>query len=125
VHEPGVGGEQRLVVDAEAGGRPRRPALDDDVGPAGEGEEALAVVVGGEVEHGPALAAVPHPAAGERLERVAGRPLDPGDPRALVGQQHARHRTGDAPREVEDLDALQDPLATRSGHSRSPRSSAP
>ena len=41
-------------------------------------------------------------------ERVAAGRLDLGDVGAVVGEQHAGHRTGDAGREVEDVDALQD-----------------
>jgi hypothetical protein len=41
------------------------------------------------------------------------RRLDPRDAGAMIGQQHAGHRAGDAPRQVEHLDAAEDPAADR------------
>ena len=108
VHEARVERSQREVVDPELGGGAGGIALEHDVGTRREREEPVVVGRVAEVEHRAPLPPVPHLRAGERTRRVAARRLDLGDARAVVGEQHAGHRTGDAGREVEDLDALQD-----------------
>ena len=76
-----------------------------------EREEHLAIGVVAQVERRAPLAPQPHACAGELGERIARGRLDPGDAGAVIGEQHAGHRSGDAPRQVEHLDALEDPGA--------------
>ena len=52
--------------------------------------------------------------------RVPARRLHRRDPGAVVGQQHRGHRAGDAPRQVDDVDAVEH--APRVGHALPPGS---
>ncbi len=107
VHEARVRGAQGCVVDAESLGHAGGEAVDDDVGPGCQREELVAVAGRAQVEHRAALAAVPHARTRLGGERVAARRLDPGHHRAVVGEQHRGHRAGDAPRQVEDAQAVE------------------
>ena len=56
---------------------------------------------------GAALSAAPDPLPGQRSALVAGRWLDLGDVRAVVGEQHRGHRARYATGEVEHPDAVE------------------
>ncbi len=102
---------QRLEIDAEPRDRVRRERLEQHVGGIGEREERVAAFTGLQVEHRAALAAVPHAVRGLIPERLAARRLDLRDPGTVIGEEHAGDRPGGAPRQVEDVDALE-----HSGH---------
>ena len=95
------------MVDAQSRRDTRTEALDDHVGVVDQREEPLVVGLGLQVEGESLLSPPPHERAGERLEGVAARRLDARDVGALVGEDHAGHRAGDAPREIEDGDVVQ------------------
>ena len=107
VDQPRVRLGQGRVVDPQPLRGPRGEALDQHVGLRGQREEACLVGLVLEVEHRAALAALPHLVAELAAERISGGRLDLGDLRALVCQEHRRHRTGDAPRQVKDAYSVQ------------------
>ena len=89
------------MIDPESLARSGREALDEDVGPGGEGEEGRAVGVVREVEDGAALAAIPGVVADLLAEGIVARALDADDVGAVVDEQHRRHGACDARRQVE------------------------
>ena len=103
------------MVDPELRGDTRPEALDHDVRTARQREEHLAIGCVAKVERRAPLAAQPHARAGELGEGIARGRLDPGDAGAVIGEQHAGHGSGDAPRQVEDLDAPEDPAGGSPG----------
>ena len=118
VHEPRVAGQQRHVVEAEAGQRRAAHVRDEHVGGIEQVERGGLAVVRPEVEHDAALAAVveledrvvrqvvaEHLA--ELARRVALRRLDLDDVGAPVGEHAARRRAGDPHAELHDLDPVQ------------------
>ena len=107
VDDPGVPGLDHVVADAQPVDHPGPEALDDDVGPVGQGQEGLPPAVVLEVDQDAAHAAVAavgeEPRVGRSHVRLGhGAHLD--DQRAIVGQQARAARRRADRREVEDGD---------------------
>ena len=105
--EAGVARRQLRVVHAEPGHGARRKAVQDDVGLSGEREEGRSVGVRVQVEARAALPPVPYPVTRLDGERVTLGRFDAGHGRAVVRQQHGRHRTGHPPREIQDMQTVE------------------
>ncbi len=97
---------ERGVIDSQPPRHPRPEAFHQHIRAAREIEQALAIGVALEIEDCAALAPVPYPISGRRAERVAAGPLDPGDPRAMIGKHHGGHRPGDSPGQIEHLESV-------------------
>ena len=122
VDEPGVGGAQRPIAEAELVHQPRAEVLHEHVSLAGELARPLGVLRRSKVEHDAALVAVHGLEIGGSSARVERWPpaarliaaawsLDLQDVRAEIAEQHRRERPGQHAREVEDPQ-----LAERPGH---------
>jgi hypothetical protein len=111
VDEPRVAGRKPGVVDAEPVGHARPERLDQNVGRARQRQKGGVIVGILQVEHRTALSAGPHAVAvlaGERVTALGVRALDADHVGTVVREHHRRHRTGDAPREIEDAKAVKD-----------------
>ncbi len=97
------------MVDAQALGGAVGEALHDDVGALGQSEEGREPGLGAKIEASAALAAMPDPVSRLPGKGIATRRLDPRDLRAVVGEEHRGHRTGDPPGEIEHTYAIKDP----------------
>ncbi len=106
VDEPRVPRREGLVVETKLR-RAGRPAVDEHVRRLRKSEDRAPSFIGGEVDCGPSLTPEPHPAAGQLAKWVATGRVDLGDSGAEVGQQHPRHRSGDAAAQIQYLDAVQ------------------
>ena len=115
---------QRLVVESELARARRTVVVHDDVGRGEQPVERGAVVGRVEVEHDAALAAHPGVEPGGRPVRRAVGWLDGHDVGARLREHERRHRAGDAVRQIDDADAVEDPCcrARRRLPPSSPRS---
>ena len=98
---------QRVVADAEAVHDAGPEALDDHVGGGGELAERVDAGVGLQVARDRPARARPHLVPVVGAERVAARRLDLDHVRALLGEEQHPERARDAPRQVEDADAVE------------------
>ena len=114
---PGIDLRHGRVIDTETLRRARSKALDDDVRAGSERSKCSATVVGAQVETGAPLPPLPDAVSRLRRERIAVGRFDPGDLRAVVGEQHRRHRARGTPRQVEHPEPLE-----HAGHSSPPQS---
>ena len=103
-----------LVTEAEARHHAGPEVLDQHVGRGHEFAGGGAAVLGLEIEHAAALAAVPEAPGGMPAERVPRGRLDLDDLGPVVGEDHAGEVAVHAPREVEHAES-----ATGSHHSPS------
>ncbi len=106
VHQARVRLPQLGIVDAERRCRSRREALDDHVGPRGQGQKAVPCRSVLQIDDGAALPPVPDPVAGKEAERISPWRFDLGHPRAVVRQQHRGDRPSHAPRKVQYDDSV-------------------
>jgi hypothetical protein len=102
VHQRGIDLEQGTGVDAEPLRYTGRIALQQHVGGGGEPEELRPAGAASEVKSQGPLAAVPHPGAWQPAERAAAGAVNPGDLRAMIGEDHSGHRPGDPAGEIQD-----------------------
>src|SRR5947208_2731264 len=107
VHEAGELGVQRVVADAETVHHAGPEALDDHVGGGGELAERVDAGGGLQVARERPARARPHLVAVVDAERISARRLDFDDVGALLREQQHPERARDAPRQVEDADAVE------------------
>ena len=104
--DPGIESTEGVMVDAEPRRRPKREAVDDDIGCPCELVELLPSLGAVQIEAGTSLAPIPDPVAGLVRKWIARWRLDPYDVGTVVGQEHGGHRSRHAPGQVEDAQIL-------------------
>ena len=84
-----------------------RETLDHAVRVRGEPPHRVAAGLRPEVEHRAALSALPDAVARLHPKGITAGRLDLGDQRAVVGEEHRRHGSGNAPGEVENTQTVE------------------
>ena len=107
VHQPGITGADRLVVDPQPGSRAGAEALHQDVGPVHQPQQRIEGLGPLEVEGDALLAPVPDQLPGQVAPSGATGRVDLHDLGPIVGQHHAHQGAGHAVAEIEDPDAFQ------------------